>query len=59
MEMVKVKIQTSPAGTFPTQLGEAVATMQANPASRFPFGSVVPLWGRQIPYTMAKFFSLN
>jgi len=58
MEMVKVKIQTSPAGTFPTQLGEAVAAMQANPASRFPFGSVVPLWGRQIPYTMAKFFFL-
>jgi len=24
--------------------------------SRFPFGSVTPLWGRQIPYTMAKFF---
>ena len=24
--------------------------------TRFPFGSVVPLWSRQIPYTMAKFF---
>jgi hypothetical protein len=23
---------------------------------RFPFGSLVPLWSRQIPYTMAKFF---
>jgi len=56
MEMVKVKIQTSPAGTFPTQLGPAVAALQANPASRFPFGSLGPLWGRQIPYTMAKFF---
>jgi solute carrier family 25 (mitochondrial phosphate transporter), member 3 len=22
----------------------------------FPFGSIVPLWGRQIPYTMAKFY---
>lgn len=56
MEMVKVKIQTSPAGTFPTQLGTAVAALQANPSSRFPFGSLTPLWGRQIPYTMAKFF---
>jgi len=56
MEMVKVKIQTSQVGTFPTQLGAAIAAMQANPSSRFPFGSVGPLWGRQIPYTMAKFF---
>jgi hypothetical protein len=24
--------------------------------TRFPFGSLVPLWSRQIPYTMAKFF---
>jgi solute carrier family 25 phosphate transporter 3 len=56
MEMVKVKIQTSAVGTFPTQLGPAIAAMQANPSSRFPLGSVGPLWGRQIPYTMAKFF---
>ena len=57
MEMVKVKVQTSPAGTFPTGLGPAVAAMRANAAeTRFPFGSVVPLWSRQIPYTMAKFF---
>jgi len=56
MEMVKVKIQTSPAGTFPTALGPAISALRANPASRFPFGSVTPLWGRQIPYTMAKFF---
>ncbi|KAJ0399333.1 hypothetical protein P43SY_001522 [Pythium insidiosum] len=57
MEMVKVKVQTSPAGTFPTEFGPAVAAMKANAAeTRFPFGSVVPLWSRQIPYTMAKFF---
>jgi len=56
MEMVKVKIQTSPAGSFPTALQPAIAAMQANPSTRFPFGSCVPLWGRQIPYTMAKFF---
>jgi len=57
MEMLKIKIQTSPAGTFPTQFGPALAAMQANKAeTRFPFGSVVPLWSRQIPYTMAKFY---
>jgi len=57
MEMVKVKIQTSPAGTWPLGLGEATQKMIANKAeTRFPFGSLVPLWSRQIPYTMAKFY---
>jgi solute carrier family 25 phosphate transporter 3 len=56
MEMVKVKVQTSPPGTFPTSTGAAIAKMRADPNSKFPFGSVVPLWSRQIPYTMAKFF---
>jgi len=57
MEMVKVKVQTSPAGTFPVAFGEALAKMQANAAElKFPFGSVQALWGRQIPYTMAKFY---
>jgi solute carrier family 25 phosphate transporter 3 len=57
MEMVKVKIQTSPAGTWPTSLGPATALMREQSANtRFPFGSLVPLWSRQIPYTMAKFF---
>jgi len=57
MEMVKVKVQTSLPGTFPTAFKPALAAMQANKAeTRFPFGSVVPLWSRQIPYTMAKFY---
>jgi solute carrier family 25 phosphate transporter 3 len=57
MEMVKVKVQTSPAGTFPTAFGPALAAMRENRAeTRFPFGSLVPLWSRQIPYTMAKFY---
>jgi solute carrier family 25 phosphate transporter 3 len=30
--------------------------MSANSAAtKFPFGSLVPLWGRQVPYTMIKF----
>jgi len=57
MEMVKVKVQTSPAGTWPTGLFAATNAMIANKAdTRFPLGSVVPLWSRQIPYTMAKFY---
>jgi solute carrier family 25 phosphate transporter 3 len=57
MEMVKVKVQTSPAGTFPIAFGAALDAMKANRAeTRFPFGSLIPLWSRQIPYTMAKFY---
>jgi len=57
MEMVKVKVQTSPKGTFPTAFGAALAQMNAQRSeTRFPFGSVIPLWSRQIPYTMAKFY---
>jgi len=57
MEMVKVKVQTSPAGTFPVEFGAALSAMSSNAAEyRFPFGSVTPLWSRQIPYTMAKFY---
>jgi solute carrier family 25 phosphate transporter 3 len=57
MEMVKVKVQTSPHGTWPIGFGAATAKMMAQSAeTRFPFGSLVPLWSRQIPYTMAKFF---
>lgn len=56
MEMVKVKVQTSPHGTFPTGFGAAVGKMLANRAEySYPFGSLVPLWSRQIPYTIAKF----
>lgn len=57
MEMVKVKVQTSPAGTWPTSLAPATAKMrELRHETRFPFGSVVPLWFRQIPYTVAKFY---
>ncbi|KAJ7634148.1 mitochondrial carrier domain-containing protein [Mycena polygramma] len=57
LEMTKVKIQTSATGTFPTGFGAALAQMRATKAeTRFPFGSIGPLWSRQIPYTMAKFF---
>jgi len=58
-EMTKVKMQVTlpgDAGQIPRQLFPALRAMQANAAeTRFPFGSLVPLWGRQVPYTMIKF----
>ncbi|KAL2917534.1 Cu/Pi carrier [Polyrhizophydium stewartii] len=57
LEMVKVKVQTSVPGTFPTGFFPALSAMGANRAeTKFPFGSLVPLWSRQIPYTVAKFY---
>jgi solute carrier family 25 (mitochondrial phosphate transporter), member 3 len=49
LEMTKVKIQTSPTGTFPVPFGAALAEMSRLKAeTRYPFGSVVPLWSRQV-----------
>jgi len=49
LEMTKVKIQTSPSGTFPTSFGAALAEMKKNKVeTRYPFGSLVPLWSRQV-----------
>ena len=58
-EMTKVKMQV----TLPGQEGavsnnflKAWKEMSARRAeTRFPFGSLNPLWGRQVPYTMIKF----
>lgn len=48
-EMTKVKIQTSPSGTFPTAFGTALQEMSKNKIeTRYPFGSLVPLWSRQV-----------
>ena len=47
--MTKVKIQTSPAGTFPVPMFAALSQMSRQSAeTRFPFGSLVPLWSRQV-----------
>jgi len=58
-EMTKVKMQvTLPGdeGGVPRQLIPAMREMAARSAdTKFPFGSLTPLWGRQIPYTMIKF----
>merc|ERR1712203_10188 len=55
MESCKVRIQTSPIGTFPTTLREAAPKIYAAEGLNGFYKSLVPLWGRQIPYTMMKF----
>lgn len=52
-EAIKVKVQTT-AG-FATTLREAAPKMYAQEGANAFFKSLVPLWGRQIPYTMMKF----
>lgn len=52
MEMVKVKVQTSVPGTFPTELGAAIAAMRADPSTGFPFKV-----GRIFFISLAFFFS--
>lgn len=57
-EMTKVKMQINLPGDapFPKSIGAAMSHMYANKAeTKFPFGSLGPLWGRQVPYTMIKF----
>ena len=49
LEMTKVKIQTSPAGTFPVPMFAALREMaRLRAETRYPFGSLVPLWSRQV-----------
>merc|ERR1711992_222180 len=55
MESVKVRIQTSPVGTFPTTLRAGAPKIWAAEGLNGFYKSLVPLWGRQIPYTMMKF----
>merc|ERR1712121_435120 len=55
MESCKVRMQTSPIGTFPTTLRQAAPKIYAAEGLNGFYKSLVPLWGRQIPYTMMKF----
>ena len=48
-------MQTSPVGTFPTTLRAAAPQIYAAEGLNGFYKSLVPLWGRQIPYTMMKF----
>lgn len=62
-EMTKVNMQvalpgaeTTKGGLTSTSLIPAMREMHSkSAATKFPFGSLTPLWGRQVPYTMIKF----
>lgn len=59
-EMLKVKVQTSQPGTFPSQFRPALATMiQQRSNLNFPFGSLTPLWSRQVIGTVANFVTFE
>jgi len=60
-EAVKVRIQTSnPASrTFPTTLREGMGQIIKNEGVAGLYKGLVPLWSRQIPYTMMKFWAFE
>lgn len=53
LEAVKVKVQTVPG--FAKGLGDGLPKFIAQEGAAGLFKGLVPLWGRQIPYTMMKF----
>ncbi len=56
MESVKVRIQTSPAeANYPTKLMPAIKGITSTEGLHGLYKGLVPLWCRQIPYTMVKF----
>lgn len=52
-EAVKVAVQTRPG--FAKGLSDGMPRLVAAEGTGALFKSLVPLWGRQIPYTMMKF----
>jgi solute carrier family 25 phosphate transporter 3 len=53
MEAVKVRIQTQPG--WANTLREGFPKLMAEEGAYGFYKGIVPLWGRQIPYTMMKF----
>ncbi|KAJ1608664.1 mitochondrial phosphate translocator [Cryptosporidium canis] len=58
MEMIKLSMQTSlrsepRSGSL---IRSAASMYRRRSETKFPFGSIRPLWSRQLPYTMAKFY---
>jgi len=54
MESLKVRMQTSKAGTFPPEFGKGIAELGKEGLNGF-YKGLVPLMARQVPYTMVKF----
>jgi solute carrier family 25 phosphate transporter 3 len=60
-EQVRVQVQTSTPGSgFPTRIGPALQVMvRERNKLAFPFGSLKAVWGRQIPGTIANFYTFE
>lgn len=58
-EAVKVRVQTSQPGTFPTDLSSALNKIRADEGNQGLFKGLAPLWARQIPYTVMKFVAFE
>lgn len=54
-EALKVRMQTSKAGTFPETFGAAFNKLKADEGRNGFYKGIVPLWARQVPYTIVKF----
>nr|GFA78422.1 mitochondrial phosphate carrier protein 3, mitochondrial-like [Tanacetum cinerariifolium] len=57
MEAVKVRVQTQPG--FAKGLGDGLPKFVRSEGALGLYKGLVPLWGRQIPYTMMKFASFE
>ncbi|KAI3825252.1 hypothetical protein L1987_06733 [Smallanthus sonchifolius] len=57
MEAVKVRVQTQPG--FARGLGDGLPKFVKSEGALGLYKGLVPLWGRQIPYTMMKFASFE
>ena len=59
-EAMKLKIQLSrPGFEYPTQLAGAFRKMQAEEGNGGFYKGIVPLWSRQVPYTIVKFVAFE
>jgi solute carrier family 25 phosphate transporter 3 len=54
-EAVKVRVQTSEAGSFPSAIGPAFQAIKSKEGWNGLYKGLGPLWGRQVPYTIMKF----
>ena len=58
-EALKVKMQTSDKGTFPTNAVKGFNQIKASEGMNGFYKGLTPLWGRQVPYTIVKFVAFE
>ena len=54
-EALKVRMQTSKPGAFPTTFSQGFAKMKKEEGLKGFYKGLSPLWARQVPYTIVKF----